>query len=79
MRKVNCKFTWFVLVLVTLILVFSGFATTPKSFAQEKYTTRDLNEQLVMATLWMQASAEYRALCYQAFKLAQMNLVWTHS
>ncbi len=74
MKKVNCKFTWFVFISFTLVLVFSGFATAPKSFAQEKYTTRDFNEQLVMATLWMQASAEYRALCYQAFKLAQMNL-----
>ena len=42
--------------------------------AEEKYTTKDLNEQLVMATVWMQASAEYRALCYQAFNLAKMNL-----
>lgn len=38
------------------------------------YTTRDLNEQLVMAALWMQSSAEYRALCYQAFNVAVMNL-----
>ena len=27
-----------------------------------------------MATLWMQTSAEFRALCYQAFNLARMNL-----
>ena len=37
-------------------------------------TTQDLNEQLVMATLWMQTSAEFRAHCYQAFNLARMNL-----
>ena len=37
-------------------------------------TTQDLNEQLVMATLWMQTSAEFRALCYQAFNLARINL-----
>lgn len=36
------------------------------------YTTKDLNEQLVMATLWMQTAAEYRALCNQAFNLAKM-------
>ncbi len=36
------------------------------------YTTEELNEQLVMATLWVQASAEYRALAYQTFSLAQM-------
>ncbi|MFW5808094.1 MAG: 5'-nucleotidase, lipoprotein e(P4) family, partial [Spirochaetota bacterium] len=38
------------------------------------YTTRDINEQLIMATLWMQTSAEYRALCYQAFNIARYNL-----
>lgn len=36
------------------------------------YTTKDLNEQLVMAMLWVQTSAEYRALCYQTFTLAKM-------
>lgn len=38
----------------------------------ESYNTMDLNEQLVMATLWVQASAEFRALSYQTFSLAQM-------
>ncbi len=59
------------------VMVFSltlalGQVTTAR--AEGEYTTKDLNEQLVMATLWMQASAEYRALCYQAFNLAKMNL-----
>jgi 5'-nucleotidase (lipoprotein e(P4) family) len=44
------------------------------ALAADEYTVKDLNEQLVMATLWMQTSAEYRALCYQAFNLARMNL-----
>lgn len=38
------------------------------------YTQRDLNEQLVMATAWMQSSAEYRALSYQAFNVARDRL-----
>jgi 5'-nucleotidase (lipoprotein e(P4) family) len=38
------------------------------------YTKKDLNEQLVMATLWVQQSAEYRALCYQAFNAAKAML-----
>lgn len=36
------------------------------------YSTVDLNEQLVMATAWYQASAEFRALSYQTFNLAKM-------
>ena len=36
------------------------------------YTAKDLNEQLVLATLWMQTAAEYKALCYQAYSLGKM-------
>jgi len=38
----------------------------------DMYSTVDLNEQLIMATLWYQQSAEFRALSYQTFELAQM-------
>jgi 5'-nucleotidase (lipoprotein e(P4) family) len=80
MKTVKSKVTWFILVSVTLGLVISGSVSTSKALTAEKapasaaYTTRDLNEQLVMATLWMQTAAEYRALCYQTFALAKMNL-----
>ena len=36
------------------------------------YSAMDLNEQLVMGTLWFQASSEFRALSYQTFSLAKM-------
>ncbi len=58
-------------------LLAGGCAGTKKQTAEESvepYSTRDLNEQLVMATLWMQSAAEYRALSYQAFNVAAMNL-----
>ena len=35
-------------------------------------TGKDLNEQCGMALAWMQSSAEYRELCYQAYNLAGM-------
>jgi len=38
------------------------------------YTQKDLNEQDVMALLWMETSAEYRELCYQAYNLAQLQV-----
>ena len=44
----------------------AGLACSQAAAAEKKekaYTLRDLNEQLVMATLWVQTSAEYRALC----------------
>lgn len=42
------------------------------SYAAEKpaYTQEQLNDQMVMAVAWMQNSAEYRELCYQAYNVA---------
>jgi 5'-nucleotidase (lipoprotein e(P4) family) len=51
-----------------LTSAFSGFFATAAD-AQ----TAD-NEYQISGTLYMQKAAEYRALCYQAFNLAQMNL-----
>ncbi|MBC3766334.1 5'-nucleotidase, lipoprotein e(P4) family [Neptunicella marina] len=36
--------------------------------------TKQLNEQAVMANVWVQNSGEYRALSYQAFNLAHLSL-----
>lgn len=44
---------------------------TPDSTAFDAVSSSEHN---VMATLWMQTSAEYRALCYQAFNVAQVQL-----
>jgi len=52
----------------------TGFLTvslTGRALAQES-TVKDLNEQLVLATLWIQRSAEFRALSYQAYNVAKM-------
>lgn len=64
--------------IILSLALFSLLFVVPASFAsaegdgQGAYTKKDLNEQLVMAALWMQTSAEYRELCYQAFNLAAM-------
>ena len=63
-----------VALVIIVSLAFGGCAMFQKATLTESYTTRELNEQLVMATLWVQASAEFRALSYQAFNLARMNL-----
>ncbi len=62
--------------LLLLLLLAGGCASMKQESADKAsaYSTRDLNEQLVMATLWMQSSAEFRALSYQAFNVAAMNL-----
>lgn len=45
-----------------------------KIMFRKEYSTVDLNEQLMMATLWVQSSSEFRALSYQAFNLAEMMI-----
>ena len=67
----------FTIPLMLLLLIAGGCASMNQQSMEEAnaaYSTRDLNEQLVMATLWMQSSAEFRALSYQAFNVAAMNL-----
>lgn len=55
-------------------LLLSGCATHGGAPDASDYTRRDLNEQLVMATAWMQSSAEYAALSHQAFNVARDRL-----
>jgi 5'-nucleotidase (lipoprotein e(P4) family) len=62
-----------------LAIALALFAILPGSLAfaddtpQAPYTVKDLNEQMVMGLAWVQTSAEYRELCYQAFNLATMD------
>ncbi|MGA2614515.1 MAG: 5'-nucleotidase, lipoprotein e(P4) family [Spirochaetia bacterium] len=58
--------------LVSLLIVASASPGLAQDQAKAAYGLKDLNEQSVMALVWMQASAEYRALCYQACNLADM-------
>lgn len=51
-----------------LLVVFSGNDWTSRVVDTSR------NEHLVMSVLWFQRSAEFRALCYQAFSLARMRL-----
>ncbi|ADZ93058.1 5'-nucleotidase, lipoprotein e(P4) family [Marinomonas mediterranea] len=66
----NTVFRTFVLS-STLLL---GSISLPSWADESTYTTKDLNEQLVLASVWMQNSGEFKALSYQAFNLAKMSL-----
>jgi 5'-nucleotidase (lipoprotein e(P4) family) len=63
MQKIKAKFS-LILVFLVAVGLMTGCA----------YTTKDLNEQSVLAVNWVQTSAEYRALGYQSFNLAKMNI-----
>ena len=62
------------LMMAMVVVTLTGLVLLPGQRDAAAFSTVDLNEQLVMATLWMQTSAEYRALCYQTFNLAKLNL-----
>lgn len=49
-------------------------ALTSASFAANaKFTTNDLNQESVLALTWVQNSAEFKALSYQAFNIAKLR------
>jgi 5'-nucleotidase (lipoprotein e(P4) family) len=71
MKKIKGKVSLMMMVMVAVALIAVGGQIQAKG---PDYTTQDLNEQSVLAINWVQTSAEYRALCYQLYNLARMNL-----
>jgi 5'-nucleotidase (lipoprotein e(P4) family) len=55
-----------------LLVLFAACSTT-KHTAQNN-STSTVNNGKVWASLWQQRSAEYRALCFQAYNLAKLRL-----
>ncbi|MBL7087085.1 MAG: 5'-nucleotidase, lipoprotein e(P4) family [Candidatus Cloacimonetes bacterium] len=54
---------------------FNSKVNKPKNVENQDLSISSLeNEALLMAVLWHQTSAEYRALAYQAFNIARMKL-----
>ena len=64
MEKMTGKIIGYV---VILTIVLTGFNV------QAEYTTKDLNEEAVLALSWVQNSAEFKALSYQAFNIAKLR------
>ena len=57
-----------------LIASFLLSSTHSLNTNAQETTTKDINEQTVQAILWMHSAAEYKALCYQAYNLARLEL-----
>ncbi len=57
-----------------LLLLATCLTLAPASHASEPATHGPLNQQMVLATLWQQHSAEARGLSYQAWNLARRIL-----
>jgi 5'-nucleotidase (lipoprotein e(P4) family) len=54
---------------------FAGivFLLTGLTAQADDFTTKDLNEEQILALSWVQNSAEFKALAYQAFNLARLR------
>ncbi|WP_303105127.1 5'-nucleotidase, lipoprotein e(P4) family [uncultured Mitsuokella sp.] len=57
------------------ISLITGAPQTTFAAEAQAYTQQDLNAELTMAAAWMQNSAEYRELCYQAYNAALDQVV----
>ncbi len=71
--KINACFILFMALSMTYCCPI-GLTEPSKNYDNPAYTQRELNDQSIMAILWMQTSAEYRALCYQAYNVADLEL-----
>jgi predicted secreted acid phosphatase len=72
MKQIRQKINTAVVIIVAVGLIAFGSQILAKG--PDQYTMQDLNEQSVMAINWVQTSAEFRALSYQSYNLARMNL-----
>ncbi len=70
MKKIKRKLNLTVMVIVLASLI----GVAGQVHGSDSYTTLDLNEQYVLAINWVQTSAEFRALSYQSYNLARINL-----
>lgn len=70
---VNQRLSYLMLLLVAMVFV-SGCRTTSSVQTNNKADQIPVREYSVQTVLWQQQSAEYKALCYQAFNVAKYML-----
>lgn len=64
MKKVTQQFIG---LLTILTIILTGFS------ASAEFSTKDLNDESILALSWVQNSAEFKALSYQAFNIARLR------
>ena len=62
------------LVAAALCVSFIGAPLAQAPAEAASFSQEDLNDELMMAVGWMQNSAEYRELCYQAYNVALLQV-----
>jgi 5'-nucleotidase (lipoprotein e(P4) family) len=62
------------LTIIALSSIIFLSACDEKSVSRENESTKNSQDYLIHSTLYAQTAAEYKALCYQAFELAQIQV-----
>lgn len=60
--------------LIAGTIFFAACSTTKKSVTAQTEATSITNNGKVWSSLWQQRSAEYKALCFQAYNIARLRL-----
>lgn len=55
---------------LTALCIFTAVNVSAKG---EAFTTKNLNDEAILALSWMQTAAEYKALTHQAFNIAKLR------
>jgi 5'-nucleotidase (lipoprotein e(P4) family) len=66
------------IILVSILMMMIAFSCKneeKKIIIEKNIEIKSTNDHLIMATLYMQQSAEYKALCYQSYNLAEFRLI----
>jgi len=74
MKHFRSHFFLIPLIILPIIFALGLIDQTQPGKESETQETTINNETLLMSVLWHQTAAEYRALCYQAYNLAQVRL-----
>lgn len=53
--------------------LFFAFTLISPSAQSEDFSTKDLNEEAILALSWVQTAAEFKALAHQAFNIAKLR------
>ena len=60
--------------MLAFCLAGGAISSMPGAFAADSSADEGLHNSLLWAVAWKQTAAEYRALCYQAYYLARLQL-----
>lgn len=65
--------SWIALFIFCTFCLLSSAANSDNVATNAPFTTKDLNEESILALSWVQTAAEFKALAHQAFNIAKLR------